>query len=174
MKRSETAIVIMAVMITGMVMGCVEPEYGRSDSYVYEVHTPRIPAATPTEIMPMYPKASIMVERSSIEIVIDTYIGDREYVIYPKNRSDVYVCSHYGCNMAQALIDDGYNAGVIHDNTENHILTWINLNGTRYAIEPQTGEYWLSDEYKLTHNIDYVSLSKGKEFVKSSSEGLHR
>ena len=76
--------------------------------------------------------------------------------------------------MAQSLMNDGYDAGVIIDHTDAHVLTWINLNGTVYTIEPQTGEQWLAEEYKVNHNIDYVTLSKGKEFAKESSEGLHR
>lgn len=110
----------------------------------------------------------------NLQTIIDQHLLNYEYKINTEKGSEVYVCSHYGYDMAQALIDDEYDAGIVCDHTNDHVLIWLNLNGQRYVIEPQNGEYWLSNLYNLKHNIDYVSLTKGKEFAKESSEGLHR
>jgi len=108
-----------------------------------------------------------------VTTIIPQHLPDNEYSIYQRSGKDVYVCSHYGCDMADSLINSGYTAGVVVDHADNHILTWLKLDGIRYVIEPQTGEYWVSNMYEPKHNIDYVSLSKGREHAKASSEGLH-
>ena len=154
--------------------GCInEYESIEEDEYVFVEQTPRIPASTSTPelIVVSTPIPKII---NPIENIIKNNLPKHDYKIDTKLGSEIYVCSHFGCDMAENLINAGYDAGVVIDHNALHALTWINLNGTRYVIESQNEMYWVSDEYEPKHNINYVSLSKGKEFAKSSSEGLHR
>lgn len=71
--------VIMAVMIAGMTMGCLDSGYETTedDEYVYVAQTPRIPAATPTPIEHVY---STIWSTGSITLV--SYSYDGEYLDY--------------------------------------------------------------------------------------------
>ncbi len=164
-------------MMAVATVGCIDELNTTQEDFERAIGDPhaavRGETNTPIQVLTV-PTPEPEPELTPIEIVIESHLSDREYIINTKNGSEIYVCSHFGCDMTQALIDDGYDAGVVCEHASNHILTWINLDGVRYVIEPQTGEYWISDDYNPKHNIDYVSLSKGKEFAKSSSEVLHR
>lgn len=174
-----TVLISVVIMIAVTTIGCVDELNTAREDFERAIDDPhaagRGQVDTPTQV-PTVPisESEPEPELTPIEIVIESYLSDREYVINTKKGSEIYVCSHFGCDMTQALIDDGHDAGIVCDHTSTHILTWINLDGVRYVIAPQTGEYWTSDDYNPKHNVDYVSLSKGKEFAKESSEVLHR
>lgn len=132
------------------------------------------------EVVPIEnPQVDIAVEAiSDIDSIIANlylnYAPKKEYVIHPERGSEVYVCSHFGCDMAKNLIGAGYNAGVVVNYHQQHALTWVDLDGIRYVIEPQNGGYWLAEEYDIGRNINIVSLKKGREHMKAGSESLHR
>ena len=175
LKTTLTLTLIATLIILSA--GCIDNESSQTpevnDPYVFVEQTPRIPAETPTPYYIPTPKPTTK-KLNQIEIIIKNNIPYHEYKINTKLGSEVYVCSHYGCDMAQNFINSGYDAGVVIDHNANHALTWLNLSDTYYVIEPQNGKYWLKNKYEPYHNIDYVSLSKGKEHAKCSSEGLHR
>lgn len=174
--KNKMILTALTIMIAVATIGCIDELDATGEDFERAINDPLVAGVEQTNV-PQPPVISVIEsepELTPIEIIIESYLPDREYVINAKNGSEIYVCSHFGCDMTQTLVDDGYDAGIVCDHTRNHILTWINLDGVRYVIAPQTGEYWISDDYNPTHNMDYVTLAKGKEFAKESSEVLHR
>lgn len=94
------------------------------------------------EVVPIEnPQVDIVVEAiSDIDSIIANlylnYAPKKEYVIYPERGSEVYVCTHFSCDMAKNLIDAGYSAGFVANHNHRHALTWVDLDGIRYVIDP--------------------------------------
>lgn len=109
-------------------------------------------------------------------------VCDQPYEIYTARGSDVHVCIHYACDMAERLESINCCAGVTvlwrkYDDA-SHAQTWVILDGVRYIIEPQTGEWWVESahgaKYDERFKVCFLSVSKGREYAKSATELFHR
>ena len=161
--------IAILIIATILLSGCIVIEDPIIEIDPVCIVTP-IPIVIPETVEIIDSQSELDTQMSDL---FDNYAPKKEYVIDAHNGSEIYVCSHFSCDMAENLISDGYNAGVVINWNQVHALTWIEIGDQIYVIEPQNGDYWTVEEYDADQNIDVVSLQKGREHAKTGSENFH-
>lgn len=138
------------------------------------------PVFTPTPVIG--PTGDMPLIQAVVDDLIDSNVCDKSaYAIYTDRGADVYVCIHMAVQQAEYLKIGGYDTGVVmlwyKHGSMNHAQTWVIIYGERYILESVDDRYWneedhstkFSDKYK----IQFVSIQKGREYGKCSTEVLH-
>ena len=122
-------------------------------------------------------------ELKSIDIlmqdIIDNNIGNKQHYSMEGSAKDVHVCGNMAVEQCMHIQSNyKYETGITllwcKYNGDSHAQTWVIIDTERYVIESTSDCYWSEEDHKNEFGSDYkicfVTLSKGKEHVKSASE----
>jgi len=171
--NTRTATLLAVMIAAAMISGCLHAEE--------KSPAPAIGIPTPRDI-PEPIEAPEAIDLIMADISQNNIANKSEYSIHTQYGSDIYVCSHIACRQSEYLVEKGYNAGVVilwakHLGTDHHAQSWVEIDNETYVIESISNIYWQKWAHKTVFDWDYkirfVSLEKGWEHAKVSSETLH-
>ncbi len=85
------------------------------------------------------------------------------------------------CIQSEYLIEEGYEAGIVllwcKCLGDHHAQSWVRIDNETFIIESTSDIYWRDWAHKTVFDRDYkiqfVSIKKGYEYAKASSEMFH-
>lgn len=183
MKRISKLICIV-LLITGICLIAYAVISSNTSTHDIEI----VETVTPLPIkIPIRMNCTIAIEKQPIELLMEEIVTNdvcnkSAYAIDTERGSDVYCCIHLACEQAEYLKSKGYDAGVIiiwnkHAGM-SHAQTWMIIDNERYILESVYDRFWTEedhrDEFSNRYKICFMSIQKGREWAKVSSEVLHR
>lgn len=105
-----------------------------------------------------------------------------QYAYHPDKADEVHVCANMAVEQAEWILENyDYDVGIVmlHNRYlgDNHMQTWVDVNGTRYVIDSTSNYYWDEEghvsQWKARYGIQYTNLEKGLEHVKENNEMIN-